>query len=156
MFDHNVSGQEAATRLMNLSQGKKSVGEFSILFCSVASSTGWADELLMALSILSLSEPVRDALALVGTPKSLDALVQIAIRAENRVREREKERLMVKGRPPSMKAHYSQALSVPAPPADSDIEPMQVDGAVVRNSWIICFQCRKPGHIKLRCPDLNH
>lgn len=162
VFDHSLTEQEAATRLMNLTQGKNSVAEFSILFRSVASSTGWADGPLMSLFIRALSEPVRDALAMVETPKSLDALVQVAIRVDNRVREREKERLTIKGRPPQMNAQYSKLVAVPAPstpPPDSDNEPMQVDGAVVRNPMnkrkIICYHCRKPGHIKPRCPDLN-
>lgn len=162
VFDHSFTDQEAATRLMNLNQGRNSVAEFSILFRSVASSTGWADAPLMSLFVRSLSEPVRDALAMVEIPKSLDALVQIAIRIDNRMREREKERLASKGRPLQMKGQFPKSVAVPFPSTalpESESEPMQVDGAVVHKPAIkrkiICYHCRRPGHIKPRCPDLN-
>lgn len=163
VFDHNVSGQDAATRLMNLSQGRRSVAEFSITFRSLASSTGWADEPLMTIFIRSLSEPVRDALATVEPSKSLDALVQTAIRIDNRVREREKEKQMVKGKVNYFDTHFAKPLTAPVTSTESNNcgEPMQVDGAMVRNvrnfkgRRIICYHCNKPGHIKPRCPDLK-
>ena len=159
VFDHNTTDQEAAVRLVNLIQGKKSVAEYSIAFRSIASATGWADPPLITTFIRSLSESVKDALAMIDIPKTLDAVVQIAIRIDNRVREREKEKGANKGSQFAMKPQFSKTLSLPLPPTDSDPEPMQVDGAVRRKTnykgRLICYHCREPGHVKPACPKLN-
>ena len=71
---------------MNINQGRKSVAELAILFRSIATSTGWLDEPLMVIFNRALSEPVRYALSLLEAPTSLDALVERAIRVDNRIR----------------------------------------------------------------------
>ena len=159
MFNHNMKGSEAATRVMNIKQGKKSVAEFAILFRSMATSTRWSDEPLMSLFVRSLSEPVRDALALVELPTSLNALVESAIRVDNRIREREREGLADKSRSRRERAPNYKYVPASAPCTYLGVEPMQVDGTGVRKSQkykgIICYHCQKPGHIKPRCPNLN-
>lgn len=137
VFDHNITGQNATTRLMNFKQGKRSVAEFSILFRSLASETGWDDIPLMTVFIHALSEPVRDALATLDPPSSLDALVKTAVRIDNRVREREREKQidLVKGNVNQSVTPLSKSFSAPVHLLDapSQSEPMQVDGAVVRS-----------------------
>ena len=43
VFDHDVSGQEAAMRLTRLLQGNETVTAFSITFRTLAGETGWAE-----------------------------------------------------------------------------------------------------------------
>ena len=162
VFDHNITAHDAATRLMQLKQGKKSVADFSIIFCSLASETGWAEGALMTIFVHALSEPVRDALATLEPLSSLDALARTAIRIDNRVREREREKLIAQSN--SNKGFVSYPKSFAAPVHSQEvsnlIEPMQVDGSFIppvkepQKRPIICFNCYKPGHIRPRFPDL--
>ena len=101
VFDHNMKAEEAAERLMNINQGRKSVAEFAILFRSIATYTGWLDEPLMVIFNRALSEPVRYALSLVEAPTSLDALVERAIRVDNRIRKQGGDRFANKNGQPS-------------------------------------------------------
>lgn len=163
VFDHDVTGQDAATRLMHVHQGKMSVAEFSILFRSMASETGWQEPPLMTLFVHALSESVRDALATVEPPKSFDLLVQTAIRIDNRLRERDRERQTNRGAFKPVRTFSSHSLVAPLANNESisHCEPMQVDGAMryksqnVQKRKIICFHCNKPGHIRPRCPLLK-
>lgn len=157
VFDHNIKAEEAAERLMNLNQGRKSVAEFAIMFRSIATSTGWPDEPLMAIFNRSLSEPVRYALSLVDVPTSLDALVERAIRIDNRIREQGRLELANKSGPTRLKVPQS----VPTASSDSEVgvEPMQVDGTEVskpkRKTTHFCTYCKKSGHSRSYCWDLN-
>lgn len=47
VFDHDISGKEAATRLTRIRQGNQSVANFSITFRALAGETGWAQEPLI-------------------------------------------------------------------------------------------------------------
>ena len=87
VFDHDVTGHDAVTQLMHLQQGVGVVVEFPIKFRVLASETGWPVVPLMTIFIHALSEPVKDALATLEPPATLDALVRTAIRIDNRVQE---------------------------------------------------------------------
>ena len=43
VFDHPVTGGDAAKRLMSLRQGSRSVAEFSVEFRTLAVNSGWND-----------------------------------------------------------------------------------------------------------------
>ena len=49
VFDHDVSGQEAAMRLTRLRQGNETVAPFSITFRALAGETGWAEAPLQSI-----------------------------------------------------------------------------------------------------------
>ncbi|KAL0161345.1 hypothetical protein M9458_045070, partial [Cirrhinus mrigala] len=68
VFDHPVSGREASKRLLTLNQGSRSTADFAI--------DGWNDEALM--DELATREPATD----------LESLIAMAIRLDNRLRER--------------------------------------------------------------------
>ena len=162
VFDHDVTGHDAGTRLMRLRQGKGSVADFSIKFRSLASETGWPEAPIMTMFIQALSGPVRDALATLDPPATLDALVRTAIRIDNRVQESYGKDLG--GRTlPDGPLGLPGSLAESAPPLDTACsEPMQIDGSFVsqtrhnkRRRPIICFHCEKPGHIRPQCPNLK-
>ena len=92
VLDHDVTGREAATRLTRIRQGSQSVAAFSILFRSLAGEMGWPEAPLCTLFTNALSDPVRDALAIMDPPAALDTLISAAIRIDNRIRERDCEK----------------------------------------------------------------
>ena len=153
--------EEAAERLMNTNQGRKSVAEFAILFRSIATSTGWLDEPLMVIFNHALSEPVRYALSLVEAPTSLDALVERAIWVVSRVHKQGGDRLANKNGQPRLKASHNETNLAPAPDTDVGFVPMQVDGTDVRKPQkgrpfsFFCMHCKKKGHSKTHCWLLN-
>uniref|UniRef100_A0A0E9WC51 CCHC-type domain-containing protein n=1 Tax=Anguilla anguilla TaxID=7936 RepID=A0A0E9WC51_ANGAN len=117
----------------------------------------------MTLFKNALSEPVRDALATLEPPATLDALVRTAIRIDNRVRERERERSERRNRSLPYVASLPVKPAVLVPPLGSLSydEPMQIDSSSLRNvqeqrqrsEW--CRYCRQKGHIKNECPKLG-
>lgn len=92
VFDHDVSGCEAANKLIQLRQGSQSVAEFSITFRALAGEAGWQGGPLISLFQNALSDPVQDALVMLDPPATLDALISTAIRTDNRIRERERHK----------------------------------------------------------------
>ena len=80
MFNHDVSGQEAAKRLLSLHQGSSSIGELSIQFQTLAMESGWNWEALVSTFSHGLSEKVKDELASHEAPDSLEDFISLAIR----------------------------------------------------------------------------
>ena len=125
VFDCCITGHDAATRLMCLQQGVGGVAEFSIKFRALASETGWPEAPLMTIS------KVKDALATLEPPTTLDTPVRMAIRIDNRVQEWKRGKRGGKGHSsappghfPSPSSHATLALSLGSPKSD---EPMQMD-----------------------------
>lgn len=164
VFDHELYDKEAAMKLTRMRQGTSSVADFSIAFRTLAGGTGWPEGPLITLFTNALSDPVKDALAALGSPDTFDALVTTAIRIDNRIRERERERRDRRTRVPL------EGVSSPPLPSvdrlsgvfqDRSPEPMQVDstsvrdhrGAGFRADW--CRYCRQKGHTKVECPRLK-
>ncbi|KAJ8333531.1 hypothetical protein SKAU_G00415390 [Synaphobranchus kaupii] len=133
VFDHDVSAQEAAMRLTRLRQGTETVASFSIRFRALAGETGWADGPLSSLFLNALSDSVKDALSVLKVPATFGALVSTAIRVDNRIRERERERAKGGNRDRPPRHLPPPALPPSAYPSFSREEPMQVDGAAVCN-----------------------
>lgn len=158
VFDQDVTGREAATRLTHIRQGNQSVAAFSITFRSLAGETGWPEAPLCTLFSNALIDPVKDALALMDYPDTLDALISAAIRVDKRIREREWEK---QGTKTTRTTHipHSQAVLVVGNPPYSSIgeEPMQVDSSHLRQGreflpLVICWHCRQKGHLRRNCP----
>ena len=92
VFDHPVKGQEAMNRLFSLRQGSGSVASFSVEFRILAAECGWDEPALMTLFARNLSEELKDGLASQDDSTSLEQLIALAIRLDNRLREQRRER----------------------------------------------------------------
>ncbi|XP_016332899.1 uncharacterized protein LOC107681197 [Sinocyclocheilus anshuiensis] len=88
VFDHPVSGREASKRLLALNQGSRSTADFAIEFRTIAAGSRWNDEALMVCFQGGLSEPLQDDLATREPAADLETLFAMAIRLDNRLRER--------------------------------------------------------------------
>lgn len=159
VFDGPVRGREAAKRLMSLRQGALSVAEFSVEFRTLAADSKWNSEALIDHFLNCLTGTLKDKLATRDLPETLDALIDLAIRLDNRLRERHWDRR-------SSFTFQSSAVD-PTPPAwpsldsssASTVEPMQVGRAHLspseRNKRLQageCLYCGGLGHFRAACP----
>ena len=94
------SAQTVAKKLFSLSQGLKSVADFSIDFRIAAAESGWGEKELKGIFLKSLSEELKDELASRDEPNSLEALISLAIKIDGRLKERDKERLLCRASRP--------------------------------------------------------
>lgn len=170
VFDHPVQGREAEKRLLSLHQGSSSVASYSIDFRILAAECGWDTRALQAVFVKGLSDDVKDELATRDEPNSLDELISLAIRVDNRLRERSRERTS-KARvsacpsppPPQSLALTSSPVSPSSPgrvPSLSVEEPMQVGRARLtpderkrRMQARLCLYCGLAGHFIASCPQ---
>ncbi len=154
VFDRSVSGREAARVLLQARQGRRSVSDYAIDFRTLAAKCSWNVEAQYDAFLNGLSEPIKDELTTRELPATLDALIDLAIRIDSRLTQRQKERL---ARRPQLSLHRSPATE-PAP-RPSEPEPMQVDrtrlSPAERQRRITsgsCLYCGQPGHYIASCP----
>ena len=92
VFDHSARASEAAARINELYQGRRSVTEYSVDFRTLAVDSGWNETALRSKFVFGLNDNVRDELIYREEPDSLNLLISLCIRIDNRIRERRSER----------------------------------------------------------------
>ncbi|KAL6460385.1 hypothetical protein MHYP_G00303510 [Metynnis hypsauchen] len=85
-FHNPRGGREAAPRLLALSQGTGSVADYAIEFRTLAAESGWNEEALMAVFQQGLNGRLKDELATRELPSTLEALYDVCIRLDTRMR----------------------------------------------------------------------
>ncbi|KAF7640741.1 hypothetical protein LDENG_00018150 [Lucifuga dentata] len=158
VFDHPVQGKFAAKRLLSLCQGSRSVAEYSIDFRVLAAESGWNEEALQGAYLQGLSEQIKDELAARDETDSLDSLISLSIRLDNRLRERP-------SRSSTSSTNGSNWIAPALPPASPDPpgslqeEPMQLGWARLTPAERLrrmkageCLYCGQHGHVLATCP----
>lgn len=112
VFDHPVQGKEASRRLLVLHQKSSSVASYAFDFCILVAESSWGGVALQAVFLQGLSEEIKDELAVRDETSSLEGLISLAIRLDNRLRERHRER----------KSRYGS--SVPHTPLSDHVNPL--------------------------------
>ncbi len=167
VFDHPVSGREASKRLLTLSQGFRSTADFAIEFRTIAAGSGWNNEALMVCFQGGLSEPLQDELATREPAADLESLIAIAIRLDNRLRERRVARrkasqsqVPVSRSVSPVRISASRASPVPEQLHDSP-EDMQLGRSRLspsererRMKERRCLYCGASGHFRSTCSEL--
>ena len=180
VFDHPVKGREAAIQLLSLRQSSDSVAQFSVNFRILAADSGWDQAALKAVFLKGLSEEIKDELAVRDETKDLDELIELAIRLDNRLRERRRERSVRQRarffspvpysqpedpRPASSfsSGSYREVSREPigAHATSGSEEPMQLGRTRLtpaererRLRHRLCIYCGQEGHFRARCPAL--
>ena len=170
VFDHPVRGRDASRRLLSLRQGSRSVAEFSVEFRTVASDSRWNNESLQDAFLQGLNEAINDELAARDDPGSLDNLIATAIKIDNRLRERRRDRTSRHSNPSdfSLDPQIGTATTpiprfFPTPYSASSHgdEPMQVGRARLSPSERArrihageCVYCSQTSHLVSSCPSL--
>jgi len=159
VFHHPTSGGEVDHRLLQISQGTRSVAEFAIEFRTLASESGWDQRALKATFHRALSSELKDELAFRDPAPDLESLIDSSIRVDNRIRERRRER-RGEVRLPEPRVS-SNAIESPPLPMNFE-EPMQLGRARLsqaererRMRDKCCLYCGKPDHFRSHCPELT-
>lgn len=172
VFDHPSRGIDAASQLFSLSQASHSVAEYAVEFRIIASNSGWNDDALRCAFRRGLSDEVKDGLAVRDRATSLDNLIELSIRLDNRLQERRREK---SHRPTDYNSHVprhqrfspeqnSQSRATPRlvnrSSSPSEEEPMQLGRTRIspterqrRVSMGMCLYCGAPGHVIALCPQ---
>ncbi|KAI3366209.1 hypothetical protein L3Q82_010033 [Scortum barcoo] len=111
MFDHKSPAREASRVLLGLSQKGRWVIDYAIEFRTLAADSGWNTAAINDAFVNGLSEEVKDQLAPHKLPLHFEDLVDIAVRIDNRLQEREKERRCAGRRTTDFQARQDQAGS---------------------------------------------
>ncbi|KAL0185475.1 hypothetical protein M9458_021172, partial [Cirrhinus mrigala] len=88
VFDYPEGGEGAAEQILTLRQGKTTAAEFALTFRTLAAQTGWPDEPLKLHFRKGLNHELQAELACRDEGKSLDELINLAIRIDNLIRSR--------------------------------------------------------------------
>lgn len=84
VFDRSVCGREAAWFLLQACQGRRSVSDYVIEFCTLAANCSWNVSAQCNAFLKKLSETIKDELATQELPATLDTLIDLAICIDTR------------------------------------------------------------------------
>lgn len=150
VFDHTTPGREAARGLFTLSQGARSVADYSIELRTLAAESNWNATALFDAFYHGLSDRIKDELASRDLPEDLDALIALAIRIGGRLQERRKEK---RSPPPAFPSERGVDTARDSP------EPMQLGrtrlSAEERQRRLqdkLCMYCGRDDHFVSSCP----
>lgn len=156
LFDRSAQGDEAAAQLARLSQGRRSVTDYSIQFRTLAAACDWNEAALRARFREGLDDNIQDEIVTHELPQSFDTLVELALRVEGRLQRR---RQRWTARTSWMLEEGASSAAPTSLSPSTDPEPMQVgrlrltpkekQDRLIRG---LCLYCGKPGHRAIRCP----
>ena len=168
VFDHPPDGSDSATRLHSLNQGTRSVAEYAVEFRILAARSFWGDAALRSAFRRGLNEPIKD-LILRDQPSSLSELIALALKVDDRLRERRLERStrITSPAPRSNRPFTPRELPVianshvtsnPLVTVTNETEPMQLGRSRLtptmrehRMQNRLCLYCGKSGHFIQAC-----
>lgn len=122
LFDRSARGDEAASQLSRLTQGRRSITDYSIQFQTLVAACEWNNEALRARFLDGLNATIADEIAALDLPRDLEELTNLCLRVESRVNGRRRPS------PTSWRVRDAGAAA-PSPvmsAPDPDPEPMQL------------------------------
>uniref|UniRef100_A0A3P9LPJ3 CCHC-type domain-containing protein n=1 Tax=Oryzias latipes TaxID=8090 RepID=A0A3P9LPJ3_ORYLA len=173
VFDHPLEGKETSNRLLALRQGSGPVSAYSIDFRILAAECGWDEKALTGIFYRGLREDIKDELAARDETSSLEELISLSTRLDNRLRERRRERAggtpyssrfsppELRHQPVSPPAAAQRAATPTSAPIQlvSSEEPMQLGRTRLsaeerqrRFHQGLCIYCGLSGHLRRSCP----
>ena len=127
VFDHSSPSREASRVIMQIKRGQQRVTDYAIDFRTLAADSGWNTPALIDAFMNGLQDSIKDQLAPHELPTDLDSIIAMSIRIDNRLHERQKERIRTSARPPSHMGHspaFRHPWSSSPPSSASPKEPV--------------------------------
>lgn len=135
------------------------MADFAIEFRIKAAASGWNTASLKSAYFDVLNESIKDELATLDEPATLEELISLTIHLDSRIRSRAKERNR-RDTPVRVSAASLPLRSDSAPPGSSEPEPMQIGRTHLtpqerhkRMTSRLCLYCGLPGHFIAHCPE---
>lgn len=139
------------------------MSDYAIQFRTLASTTDCNSEAQFDAFLFDLSDTIKDELTTRELPSDFQALVDLAIHIDNRIKQRNQERYsrVLEHCPGSLTCQPALESSLPDPQAStaSVPEPMQVDRTRLnpserqrRLTTNSCLYCGQTGHFVSSCP----
>ncbi len=153
VFDRALVGREAARMLADLRQGEQSVSDYSIQFRTLAAECEWNGKAQWDMFLHGLADRIHQEIDVVELPLGLDELVDLALRVDARLQQRD-----LRGRRKLTPRHsfFDTGDTVGHSSVD---EPMQVGRARLsreerdrRRMRGLCLYCGAAGHFLASCP----
>ncbi|CAL9698545.1 unnamed protein product [Knipowitschia caucasica] len=162
IFQTITPGREAAKALVTLRQGRRSVLDYALEFCTISADSGWNQLALVDAFLNGLSETIKDYLTSLDLPTELEALIALTSKIDKRLSERERARcrqaLSLQRRVSVRERVPPSSAPVPLPALDSE-EPMQIGRTHLspaerqrRLDEGRCIYCGQLGHFLASCP----
>lgn len=167
IFEEPDRVQSAMNRLSNLHQGSDSAAEYTSKFKQLACSVPWDELALTHQFRLGLNGQIKDFLATHDLPTTLQGMITLAIRIDQRLTERERERALEKPLPSSPPHQFefkakessknsSTPVEIPVGTKDisevwSKLSPRQ-QRYLSRTAQDLCVYCGTSGHQVSDCP----
>ncbi len=93
VFDRALVGREAARMLADLRQGEQSVSDYSIQFRTLAAECEWNERAQWDMFLHGLADRIQREIDVVELPPGLDELVDLALRVDARLQQRDLRKL---------------------------------------------------------------
>ncbi|KAL0201043.1 hypothetical protein M9458_004230, partial [Cirrhinus mrigala] len=170
-FQHPESEVEVDSRLYHLRQGERSVSKYTMDFRTLAVQTQWSDAALRTAFYEGLSSRLKDELAVRELPATLEGMIQLALRVDQRMGHLSKCSFHFstgstsRHRQPDYTITHAVAAPSPPPPAAPEAhssgagEPMQIGRTSLtaaerarRYREGLCAYCASPDHHRAICP----
>uniref|UniRef100_A0A3Q2EAZ1 CCHC-type domain-containing protein n=1 Tax=Cyprinodon variegatus TaxID=28743 RepID=A0A3Q2EAZ1_CYPVA len=139
--------------LLKLKQGNRTVADFSIDFRVKAAASRWNKSALKSAYVYAMNEAIKDELATLDEPATLEELISLTIHLHNRLRAK------VKTNDTSFPSVSSETHCVSPSTESSEVEPMQLGHIRLtseerqrRVGGNLCINCGESGHSVSTCP----
>ncbi len=163
IFGEHDRSRVAAQKIRNMRQANRSAATYAADFQQIQSELDWGDGALIDQFRSGLSGEVKDLLLTMSDPTSLGECMAQAIRCDERLFERRRERRGEGGfRPAEHRAPSVPPTSNPLPQSLPPGEPMQLGGTRFKKltdtekerRWAsnLCLYCGEPNHRAQDCP----
>jgi hypothetical protein len=160
-FGDSDKARTAANKIRSLTQGNRPASTYASEFRLLACDLTWGESALIDQFHEHLRSDVKDLLLTMKDPVTLNEAITNAIRCDNRLFERRRERHM------ELPSSYSRPPQVSAPPNSTTTEdPMQLDAIRPRTLTAsekerrrannLCLYCGGSGHFAQSCPSKRH